>query len=116
MAKRTSQQMGSCTSTTVPVQKDQSQVSVACERVCQRAMEEIINKQVAHGLGKVLAGVMTDPVSANVYADLVGMDSNNRKVMQAFVEGGQEAGFKALFTSPDGERPLSYAESRALYG
>jgi len=51
-----------------------------------------------------------------VYADLVGMDSNNRKVMQAFVEGGQEAGFKALFTSPDGERPLSYAESRALYG
>jgi hypothetical protein len=59
---------------------------------------------------------ISDPVAANVYADTVGMDANNRKVLQAFSTGGKEAGVKALFTSPDGERTLSYADSRALYG
>lgn len=83
MAKRATQQMGSCNS-----------------------------KEV----GKVIKAAMTDPNAAERYADTVGMDSNNRKVLQVFAEQGKEAGIKALFTSPDGQRTLSYAESRALYG
>ena len=65
---------------------------------------------------EVIKTAMSDPVAANAYANLVGMDANNRKVLQAFATGGNEAGMKALFTSPDGERQLSYAESRMLYG
>ena len=44
------------------------------------------------------------------------MDEPNKKVMEAFAQGGSSAGFKALFTSPDGTRQLTYAESRMLYG
>jgi len=52
---------------------------------------------------------ITKPIAA-------GMDSNNRKVLTAFAEGGEKAGMKALFTSPDGKRELSYSEMRMLYG
>ena len=96
MAKRAPQQMGSCPS--------------------KPAYVSVVDKEMAKEFGKVIKTAMTDPKAATVYADEVGMDSNNRKVMQAFATGGKEAGIKALFTSPDGERTLSYAESRALYG
>jgi len=122
--------MGSCSSTTVcedqAACERQKHVIAIRERVCQRAREDLkkemvekkllMNEQVATEFGQLIKTVMSEPVKGNVYADLVGMDANNRKVLQAFATGGKEAGVKALFTSPDGERTLSYAESRALYG
>ena len=122
--------MGSCSSTAV--YEDQA----ACERakhvieirkrVGQRAREDLkkemvekkllINKEVATEFGKMIKHVMSEPVKTNVYANTVGMDANNRKVLQAFATGGNEAGVKALFTAPDGKTKLSYAASRALYG
>ena len=125
-------QMGSCSSITGTVPEDQAacerqkHVIAIRERVCQRAREDLkkemaakeslINKEVASEFGKVIKTVMSDPVEANVYANVFGMDANNRRVLQVFAKDGKEAGVKALFTSPDGERTLSYAESRALYG
>jgi len=88
----------------------------ATEARVVRAKESFINKEVATEFGKIFKTVMSDPVEADVYADAVGMDANNRRVLQAFATGGKDAGFKALFTAPDGKRTLSYAESRALYG
>jgi hypothetical protein len=126
--------MGSCSSTAVIVPEDQAAYERAKhvieirKRVGQRAREDlkkeidaavkesIINKEVATEFGKVLKTAMSNPVEANAYADLVGMDANNRRVLQAFAKGGKDAGFKALFTAPDGKRTLTYAESRALYG
>ena len=96
MAKRASQQMGSCPSKPTYV--------------------SVVDKEMAKEFGKVIKTAMTDPVSATAYANTVGMDSANRKVLQAFADGGKEAGLKALFTSPDGKRELTYAESRAIYG
>lgn len=93
--------MGSCSSTTVT--NDQGRKS-------------LINEQLAHVIGNSVKAAMTDPNAAVRYADTVGMDSANRKVLHVFAEKGKEAGIKALFTSEDGERTLSYAESRALYG
>jgi hypothetical protein len=78
--------------------------------------ESLINDKVAKVFGRMITTAMSDPVEANVYANVFGMDANNRKVLQAFATGGKEAGIKALFTSPDGETKLTYAESRALYG
>ena len=120
--------MGSCSS--VPEDQAaferQKHIIAIRARVCQRAKEDLkkemaakeslINKDVATEFGKMIKTVTSDPVEANAYADLVGMDANNRRVLQAFAKGGKDAGFKALFTAPDGKRKLTYAESRALYG
>ena len=77
-----------------------------------KVQSESVTKEVC----TTIQTAMTDPKAAIEYADAVGMDSNNRRVLMAFAEGGKDAGFKALFTAPDGKRTLSYAESRALYG
>jgi len=123
--------MGSCSSTTVTVPEDQAAYERAKhiieirKRVGQRAKEDLkkemdakeslMNEQVATEFGQLIKHVISDPVKTNVYADIVGMDANNRRVLQAFATGGNEAGVKALFTSEDGKK-LTYAESRALYG
>jgi len=122
--------MGSCSSTTVcedqaACEREKHVIAIR-ERVCQRAKEDLkkemmtakeslIDKEVATEFGKMIKTVTSDPVQANAYADLVGMDANNRRVLQAFATGGNEAGVKALFTSENGKK-LTYAESRALYG
>ena len=124
--------MGSCSSTAVyedqaACEREKHVIAIR-ERVYQRAKEDLkkemdaaakeslINKDVATEFGKMIKHVMSDPVEANAYAHLVGMDANNRRVLQAFATGGNEAGVKALFTSEDGKKKLTYAESRALYG
>jgi len=123
--------MGSCSSTTVTVPEDQAAYERAKhiieirKRVGQRAKEDLkkemdakeslMNEQVATEFGQLIKHVISDPVKTNVYADIVGMDANNRRVLQAFATGGNEAGVKALFTSENGKK-LTYAESRALYG
>lgn len=44
------------------------------------------------------------------------MDENNSKAADVFIEKGIDEGFKNLFTNPETGKPLSYAESRMLYG
>ena len=51
----------------------------------------------------------------NAFANVEGMDENNKRVLRAFNEGGTSAGIAALMKGPNGEQ-LSYAESRMLYG
>lgn len=45
------------------------------------------------------------------------MDNKNKKIVEVMKENGvvSKETVKALLTSPDG-KPLTYAESRALYG
>ena len=44
------------------------------------------------------------------------MDENNSKAADVFIEKGIDEGFKNLFTNPKTGKPMSYAESRMLYG
>ena len=44
------------------------------------------------------------------------MDENNSKAVDVFIEKGNEEGIKNLFTDPETGKPLTYAESRMLYG
>jgi len=55
------------------------------------------------------------PQSADAYADAVGMDAANRKVLKILNAEGPAAAMKAMTTRDDGT-PMSYAESRARYG
>jgi hypothetical protein len=55
------------------------------------------------------------PQYADAYADAVGMDDANRKVLKILNAEGPEAAMKAMTTREDGT-PMSYAESRARYG
>ena len=52
---------------------------------------------------------------ADDYADAVGMDDSNRKVLEILTTKGPDAAFKAMFTGDKGEQ-LSYAEMRGRYG
>jgi len=52
---------------------------------------------------------------ANDYADTVGMDDANRKVLEIFATEGKDAAVKAMFTGDKGEQ-LSYSEMRSRYG
>jgi hypothetical protein len=56
-----------------------------------------------------------DTAYVDEYAKSVGMDENNKRVLKIFKEQGISAGYKALGKGPNNE-PLSYAESRAMYG
>jgi beta-phosphoglucomutase-like phosphatase (HAD superfamily) len=56
-----------------------------------------------------------DVESAYKYANAVGMDENNKRIMMIFKTQGEAAGFKALMTREDGAE-MTYAESRARYG
>lgn len=49
------------------------------------------------------------------YANAVGMDDNNKRIMMIFKTQGEAAGLKALMTHDDGTE-MTYAESRARYG
>jgi hypothetical protein len=56
-----------------------------------------------------------DVDSVDKYANAVGMDENNKRIMMIFKTQGEAAGFKALMTHDDGTE-MTYAESRARYG
>lgn len=49
------------------------------------------------------------------YANAVGMDDNNKRIMMIFKTQGEAAGLKAMMTNEDGTE-MTYAESRARYG
>jgi len=51
----------------------------------------------------------------NAFANVEGMDDNNKRILKAFNEKGTTGGLAALMEGPNGEN-LSYAESRMLYG
>jgi hypothetical protein len=55
------------------------------------------------------------PQYADAYADAVGMDDANRRVLKILNAEGPKAAMKAMTTREDGT-PMSYAESRARYG
>ena len=52
---------------------------------------------------------------ADAYADSVGINDANKKVLHVHVTEGQPAAFKAMFTGEQGQE-LSYSEMRARYG
>ena len=52
---------------------------------------------------------------ANAYADAVGMDDANKKILHVFKTEGQAAAVKAMFTGDNGEE-LDYCEMRRRYG
>ena len=56
-----------------------------------------------------------DTKGVDAYADAVGMDEANKRIMMIFKTQGEAAGLKALATREDGTR-MDYAESRARYG
>ena len=56
-----------------------------------------------------------DLKKADAYADEVGMNPANRKILHIARTEGTPAMFKAMFTGEQGQE-LSYAESRARYG
>jgi hypothetical protein len=49
------------------------------------------------------------------YAEVVGMDDANKRVLHVFKTQGTQAGIKAMMTREDGTA-MTYAESRAMYG
>jgi len=51
----------------------------------------------------------------NAFANVEGMDDNNKRILKVFNEKGTTGGLAALMEGPNGEN-LSYAESRMLYG
>ncbi len=56
-----------------------------------------------------------DVDSVEKYANAVGMDAANTRVLKILKTEGAEAMFKAMTTHDDGT-PMTYAESRARYG
>lgn len=56
-----------------------------------------------------------DIEEADKYADSVGMDAANRRILHIFKTEGQAAGVSAMFTGDQGQA-LSYSEMRARYG
>ena len=56
-----------------------------------------------------------DTKSVDAYANAVGMDEANKRIMMIFKTQGEAAGLKALMTREDGTR-MDYDESRAQYG
>lgn len=56
-----------------------------------------------------------DIKGADAYADAVGMDDANRRILHIAKTEGPPAMFKAMFTGEQGQE-LSYAEMRSRYG
>jgi hypothetical protein len=56
-----------------------------------------------------------DTKSVDAYANAVGMDEANKRIMMIFKTQGEAAGLKAMMTREDGTQ-MDYAESRARYG
>ena len=50
------------------------------------------------------------------YAACIGMDAANTKAMKIFKTQGTAAGLKHIMTNPNTGKPMSYAESRGMYG
>ena len=65
---------------------------------------------------------MNDTVTSTVeqdveeYAACIGMDAANTKAMKIFKTQGTAAGLKHIMTNPHTGKPMSYAESRGMYG
>ena len=56
-----------------------------------------------------------DTKCVDAFANAVGMDEANKRIMMIFKTQGEAAGLKAMMTREDGTR-MDYAESRARYG
>ena len=82
------------------------------------AAEKVDGESVVTKYSKVVKKLFQedgDVDSVDKYANAVGMDAANTRVLKILKTEGKEAMFKAMTTHDDGT-PMTYAESRARYG
>ena len=96
------------------IKPDTMNADVYHNYVSQFTSTESVPKKVA-GVVKELFEQDWNVDAVDVYAKAVGMDDANKNILKIFKTHGPEAAFEAMTTRDDGT-PMSYAESRAIYG